>query len=375
MRCLVGSVLVLGACGRTTELVVADHDAGSQEPGGSGGSAGSGGDSAVGGNAAGGNAGNGQSGSGGTFSGGSGGTFSGGFGGGGAGGNVLGGSGGGGAIGGKAGGAGLGGSGALGGGGGTAGGGPSSALGARCSADFECGNGLFCLTNFGDAGERLPGGLCTLPCDPSQLDLDCNTFEAGALCVGFSNVENYCMEGCVLHGDVGCSDRTDVFCVDLATPGSSIAVPVCVPFCSNDEQCSQGVCNHETGGCSSTRDPGTLPLGAPCTPPTSQTPPPDQCAEGACIALASSAGGICTALCRGDILPQCGWDGQAPPSALCLQPAGAGLLEVGTCRRGCDCNDDCGHPGMLCYAEPQLEQFGALGYCVEDDGSLGIACQ
>jgi hypothetical protein len=265
---------------------------------------------------------------------------------------------------------------ATGGKGGTGGGVANSPLGSNCVTDVDCGEGLTCLKSFGTSTDELAGGLCTLACDPALLDVDCDAAEPGSLCVGFTETESYCMEGCMLGADAGCSDRTNVFCIDLSAEGSTVPAPVCLPFCVNDDQCTMGVCDHETGLCAAMSDPGTLLLGAACTPVPAGTvdPPPDTCAEGFCVSIVEDdSQGVCSQICRGDVVPQCGWAGPGVPlTAICLQPAESGLLDLGLCRKGCNCDMDCGNPDFVCFAEPQLAQFEAAGYCVLSTDAMGM---
>jgi hypothetical protein len=134
-------------------------------------------------------------------------------------------------------------------------------------------------------------------------------------------------------------------------------------------------CEHDTGFCTDYAELGSKPLGAPCDPRASN----DECAAGFCLPLSpTDTLGVCTAFCRTDVFPRCGWQSQnAPIAGICRpQLAEPGPLDPGLCRATCDCDDYCGHSWMVCVADPALEQYGKAGYCAPiDDGLPGTPCQ
>jgi hypothetical protein len=243
------------------------------------------------------------------------------------------------------------------------GGAPSGApLGAPCTDSTDCARNLECMIE--EPTWRLAGGLCTLRCDEALLDADCEAIAPGSHCIGGFGDNAFCHEGCA-PGDpaTACRGRSDVLCSE----GS------CLPYCFNDRQCPVGSCNYETGLCIGV-DVGEKELGTPCNPKFSN----DGCAEGFCVSLdPNNATGICTAICRTDVFPQCGWDGRtSPATGYCVpQLLESGPLDPGTCRATCNCDDDC-RSSAVCTPDPALEPFGRVGYCaLFDEGLPGTPCQ
>lgn len=247
----------------------------------------------------------------------------------------------------------------------------SMALGKSCQSSPDCGADLECLTQFGSTADSLPGGLCTMRCDPQLSDADCAAVAEGALCVQLGGTaeepEAYCFQGCAEGDPDACHGRKDVVCWDF---GDAIAAaPACRPWCMSDEQCGGERCDAEFGSCTPSGDPGDKPIGAACNALAST----DECADGFCIPTdEGSDAGWCTSLCRSDVFPQCGW---VDPSSteipgVCLSAEDAGPADFGFCSATCNCNAEC-PADYVCRALESLEPAGKAGYCVFGGGASG----
>jgi hypothetical protein len=258
---------------------------------------------------------------------------------------------------------------------------PISNLGATCTSNNECGDGMVCLTvNSTElSGGGPAGGLCTLACTATT---DCTAVEPGSDCFNFGTQtapKLYCLEGCAPGGDETtapnkCQGRGDFSCVDLST--TSAPETFCLPLCRSDLECGTGLyCNKGSGVCSKTKPTGD-PVGAACVPVTQDAngntvAGSDNC-EGFCIRTTDDGvtpvKGVCAEFCSG--LLDCGYKGDQP-GGLCLGrfTMPFGLFDLGYCLPNCGCTGDCPFPGDLCRAWPSTQQdfateLGAPGLCL-----------
>jgi hypothetical protein len=295
--------------------------------------------------------------------------------------------------------------------GGTGGTGVMSNLGAACTADGDCDDGLVCLLPNGlPSGDGPPNGLCTLACDS---DDQCLEFADEAYCVGFEEVDAtttlaYCIQACTggTPGAPKCQTRDDFACGILDTTATTQAcattddcgvgqvcfaevagnppvchnmLTACMPVCRADADCAADqFCNFKNGFCTAT-EPEGLPVGALCDPSLSAAE--DEC-NGFCLPTDDTeTEGTCTAFCSfGLDLYGCGWVGEGAADAGCLFPTvvsrdGAGGIDLAEsdlmlCGGLCDCNDDCPAEADYCMDENQgdatvsiMALFGRGGYC------------
>ena len=243
-------------------------------------------------------------------------------------------------------------------------------LGAACSSDNDCTEGLICL---GASGHTLgdygpPSGFCTEGC---HKDADCASFD-GASCVQLLPDDastSYCAPPCTLGDDVACGNRADVACWPLSLFGGATG-RACVPTCNSDEQCPSGTtCDAAFSLCSKTAQGGGQALGTSCDPQQSL----DTCNSGFCLEL-DDGSGVCSAYCRRGTFPQCGGDEQ---TSLCAWvPDGdqaAGAADIGFCALRCRCDADCNDPGLRCEARSDLT--GAYpGICSASAGPADTDC-
>ncbi len=240
-------------------------------------------------------------------------------------------------------------------------GGGASKLGAKCTADAQCGDtaqGWTCIT------EGLPntkGGFCSKTCKVSDTS-SCTAAKAGAVCVAGSEDgdDGLCFEGCDGTDPDSCGGRTDVF---VACTTSN----VCMPFCAFDSQCVTGkLCDPDTSRCVDPPLPnnGTKPIGAECDRGAAV----DECKDGTCVPLNSGdPKGICTNGCdfqATDPSTVCGGDFT---KAVCLGSQGA---QRGLCASTCDCDAECASLPALadgrrwaCYDFGAASSTGKAGIC------------
>jgi hypothetical protein len=260
-----------------------------------------------------------------------------------------------------------------------------SNLGAKCTTDKQCGDGMVCLTASGTEfnGGGPANGMCTLACT-SQTD--CTAVEPGSDCFNFGTSaapKLYCLDGCTQGGDETtasnkCQGRGDFSCVDLSN--TAVPDPFCLPLCRSDLECGTGLyCNKGNGVCSKTKPPAGDPVGTACTPSSvaadgvTTIPGSDNC-DGFCIRTTANnvtpVKGVCAEFCAG--LLDCQYTGDKP-GGLCFGQLSEtfGLLDLGYCLPNCGCTDDCPFPGDLCRAWPAAQssfadELGAPGLCIPD---------
>ncbi|MBK7586084.1 MAG: hypothetical protein IPI67_38605 [Myxococcales bacterium] len=240
-------------------------------------------------------------------------------------------------------------------------------LGAVCSADADCGEGLTCLTATSTqiVGQGPAGGLCTKACaaDPTV----CASIKPSAKCIGFpdqASTTRFCLEQCDF-GDPGtakaskCHGRVDMGCSPIIIPGLGEAARVCLPNCNSDEDCGTGLfCDPGSGLCSATAPSGD-PVGTPCSQSN------DTC-RGFCekLDLPATSGSTtlcaerCTAGAIAESKTSCGWNKATATAApaTCIYYPGAvtvpGFGDRGACGQLCDCNADCKATGLVCQPLP-----------------------
>ncbi len=238
-----------------------------------------------------------------------------------------------------------------------------SAFGSKCLSDGECGRaGVVCLTSTGTVlGNFGPaGGVCTRSCQTTD---DCTGIDPNASCVGLTDTQSFCMEGCTIGSpattDTKCHNRPDMAC---AADPNAPNVPFCVPVCRGDFDCPGGRgCDPASGLCADQPSTG-LPIGAACDPTATPTP----CA-GFCVQLDTGIG-ICSEPCANGT-DSCGAaPGQAGPlDAACLwiSDPNAGMGDLGDCGQLCDCDADCANDKLVCSPLPVdvAGFYGRAGFC------------
>jgi len=272
----------------------------------------------------------------------------------------------GGGSGGRAGAAGRGGS-----GGGSA---TDSLLGAPCTADAQCGDGLICIkassTEFGEGGPSQ--GMCTKSCEPGGPE--CDALKPGAECFDFGTElapKGYCLDSCVQTDPVEltdkCQGRSDFVCADL---GDTVPMPFCVPHCRSDAECGTGLYCDKTsllGLCTKTKPKGD-PVGTPCTP-GADTPT----CEAVCLRTSDDGvmpvTGVCAELCSIGAECMYGSGSNPKPGGFCAGPLSSDptVLDLGYCLANCSCTSDCSE-GDLCRKWPDADSdlvtlLGAPGVC------------
>lgn len=291
---------------------------------------------------------------------------SGGFGGSGFGGSGFGGGGGG------FGGSGFGGSAAVGGSSGA-----GSLLGSACDFDYECGSGLGCMRADSGIidGASPPKGLCTVGC---SSDTSCQAHAPGARCVTLTSTAAYCLQGCDF-GPQGptqfnpnkCRGRMEMACAPVGTDRA------CVPRCNADTDCQAGWFCHPTDGLCRQEPAVGLGVGEPCAAVDGGDP-----CRGSCSDVGAGDAGTLSICAEGCTLgtASCGWvDAQAPAPAFCLLGAAgvspAGVGDLGSCAKLCDCDGHCPAPlGCVAFESPQVEAFTQrAGYCADQSPTIG-AC-
>lgn len=201
------------------------------------------------------------------------------------------------------------------------------AVGARCSADADCGADGFCLTE----EHGYPQGYCVAgPCEaaPSRPETAC---PQGAVCVGEGDGA-VCLATC--SGEAGC--REGYLCL----------AGRCLPRCRDDSACGEAqVCDLPSGRCvDDLRQIGEV--GGTCEEAEDCGP------GGVCLGETddgSYVGGYCTGLgCRSE-----GQGRTCPEGSLCVGEGDMALC-LGTCA---PLSTDC-RPGYVCA------DLGDAGGCI-----------
>jgi hypothetical protein len=244
-------------------------------------------------------------------------------------------------------------------------------IGARCATNTDCREELVCAPSTQDLGGSLggvPGGFCTLACDPAQQNADCSALSVVATCLTFNNGtpddatddQSFCLETCLLGTapvvENKCHQRAELACWPV-----DISFGFCAPSCGSDADCGDRFCDLATGTCLAQAPVGD-PIGNTCTLED------DQCA-GFCLQFTedtngSSCSGTCTFGTRG-----CGDDptSEEPANFVCMPDINSvGQGDLGVCVQACDCNTQCGNPGNVCLPMPDpvfVEFYGRAGYC------------
>jgi hypothetical protein len=242
-------------------------------------------------------------------------------------------------------------------------------FGIPCTADAQCGAGLYCLKNTDDIfpGASYPNGLCTADCSADSSV--CTKFNA--LCAtdpdpNAVNPKSFCVEGCdngpVARGQVKCHNRTDEACEPT---DSTLTVFTCTAICASDADCGARKCDIGSGLCMDKPTAGD-PVGSPCMANAAT----DSC-SGFCRALPGqnpvqggpAVPGRCSALCRFGGSEGCGWTrnpvaGAGHAVGGCLLPAlmGADIGDVGFCYQLCDSIADCSirDKDWVCDKDPTI---------------------
>jgi hypothetical protein len=284
--------------------------------------------------------------------------------------------------------------------------GASTKLGAACTKKADCSDpdapGLICITPTQTllGGGAPPNGLCTAPCDPTELD-SCAAF-GNALCRAFDVNEpevGYCVEGCTFGAPVGdevkCHGRAEFACNPALTNDDGVTCSTNFD-CNDDETCLGGVCTLVTGACLPTcggdpdcapgmycdqaflsgvcveTPPIGLPLGAPCTVQDE----PDDCI-GTCQRDASgSNAGHCATNCA--FGSPCGYnsdtglyDGYCLTISTIRNANESG--DFALCTPACGCTDECYDVDLTCQvpiSELDPSTYSKPGLCL--DPLLGL---
>lgn len=246
---------------------------------------------------------------------------------------------------------------------------------ARCRAAADCEAPYACDADL--------GGVCSLPCAPSDAGTERRVCGAGATCLSADGVDGRCLRGCdpreraVNRG--ACSGGQ--VCTSLWVTGdlSRLDDPACVGFCVSDSDCRGGArggrCSLRTGECGERADDARMATdGSPCDPEALDDGGRSATCRGYCARVGSAGRGLCASLINRATRERC-WD--APDATTPLGPAGAdnlGLCVYRACTDGCACA-----VGTVCAwpedgrGEPVA---GATRYCLPPSASqpVGLPC-
>ena len=209
-------------------------------------------------------------------------------------------------------------------------------IGEACTADTDCpGDGAICISDPG----LLPGGYCSLACDPMGGDPMCPT---GSTCLEIGRGQAFCFRDC----DPTATSRE---CRAGYGCASNPMVPsVCLGGCTDDTDCPSGLMCDPLGGFSGSGtcfDPSAGP-GDPCAMDT-------DCGAGAfCFSEDASGvpGGACFGEC--DVATNAGCE-----TGACFPAQGTGLCAAG-CTTDADCRD--------AYACTPVPGVTGRSYCAAD---------
>jgi hypothetical protein len=261
---------------------------------------------------------------------------------------------------------------------------PVGRVGASCSGDVECGEGLSCelpsSINGAFATGGPQGGYCTAPCETNQ---QCRTLDPLAACYAQGGVgpgPGYCMKTCSLEPgsrEANCEGRRDLACAQPATEVPSF----CAPVCDSHADCGDRYCDLASGLCSLFPPEGESSIGAPCGDP-------QDCAGGWCISVAGQRQ-TCSGMCIYNGAGGCGFARDATQrGAACLNPLSAelpgDLLQLGWCSQLCDDDRDCSlsTSGWFCEHWPAnaaatlFAKWGRSGACIQpSSGACSNDCE
>jgi len=245
-------------------------------------------------------------------------------------------------------------------------------VGATCSSDADCAQGLSCWRDDGNETRFPSHGMCTVSCAADATI--CTKLSPAAVCMQLVSGDpdaKRCVEQCSLHSpsftslSAGmptgkCHGRNDMACTPSNTGGG------CVPACNDDSACTTGKCSVKTGFCQSGQvEPWTDKMGQAVS------------SNFDCPAGVVVSGGVtvCVPSCTLGVVPSCNWKGtNADATAACVfgqSPFGQG--DQGGCLALCNCDGDCSPP-LKCNTLPAFasQATGSKGYCWM--GQSGLPC-
>jgi hypothetical protein len=231
-------------------------------------------------------------------------------------------------------------------------------IGAACTADSECLQGLECLlpTDKWLGGGGPAGGYCTARC---TVPADCTAFDPASQCLvnpaEWTDGKGYCFETCkhgpaISVGNFGkfdpakCHGRKDVACYDLYDQNNNPMGQYCNPVCGTDADCGGGLrCEKYWNLCVSTPpQSGKIPHGTYCGDVFSDAGAQDNC-EGYCIEYGD--GKVCSHFCTMDCVfgraDTCGMEQNPPKGGCVISSLTLGTGDLGNCLQYCDTVADC----------------------------------
>ena len=127
-----------------------------------------------------------------------------------------------------------------------------------------------------------------------------------------------------------------------------------------------------TNLCSSMAQGGGDSLGSSCDPsPTAA----NTCADGMCLDLGQSMGGVCSAYCRRGTFPQCGSDSTHGICGWVTEgDEAAGAADVGLCSLRCRCDADCKVAALRCAPHADIAGTAFPGLCTTASGPADSDC-
>jgi hypothetical protein len=256
-------------------------------------------------------------------------------------------------------------------------------LGAKCTADADCGAGFTCIKSSdnlsGDPASPggIGNGLCTIDCTTDPMACG----PTGGVCVaidigadGASVSKAACFESCAIGPNppaapvAKCHGRQDVACEPVNQAETLFA---CIPICVTDADCGgTRKCEASSGLCVDTPMAGKT-VGSGCTVTRGMSN--NECAGGLCLPIeaipdgGTTTPGVCTALCRLGTQEACGYRitgiDAGPPMGACVLPwgdTGYNTGDLGLCLQLCDGANDCSYKAAnwTCRTDITLRGFG-----------------
>ncbi len=246
---------------------------------------------------------------------------------------------------------------------------------ARCRGAADCEAPYTCDAEL--------GGVCSLPCTPSDADTERRVCGVGATCLSLDGVEGRCLRGCDPRERVvnrgGCARAQVCTALWMSHDVARLDAPACVGFCESDGDCQGsargGRCSLRTGVCGRRADDGRMAAdGSPCDPAALDEGGRSATCRGYCARVGSTTRGLCASLFNRVSRERC-WDG--PETMTPLGPAGADNLALcvyRSCTDGCACA-----VGAVC-AWPEdgrgAPVVGGSRYCLPPTSSqpTGVPC-